>query len=134
MTRVLLLIAALLTVGCTAGGKQYTSCKIESNPSSAEVWVGSEKKEQESTQRDSTPCDLLFSAPGEYEVHLKKAGYETVMRRVTVIEEETTEGTILKALPPSMTVTLDPVEGSGGAGKTDGKDGKTGKGDKPYYE
>ena len=77
-TRAGLLVSALaLSAGCT---QQFVEVSIDSNPTSAEVWVGE-------VQRDSTPCTLLFDEAGEFEVHIRKAGYSTIMRRVTVIDE-----------------------------------------------
>lgn len=129
---ILLLAALSLVAGCQTGGTKYTSCKVESNPSSAEVWVATktdDAEKAESTQRDSTPCELLFKKAGEYEVRIKKPGYQTVMRLVTVVEEKGEAGTELKALPPNMTITLDPVEG----GDEEKKNGEKKK-DPKYYD
>lgn len=102
------LFALALLSGCAE--TRLVICHVESTPTSAEVWIASDKEGQ-LEQRDSTPCDLLFNKPGEYEVHLKKPGYMSVMRRVTILEAPDAEGNkALKALPESMTVTLDPVE------------------------
>lgn len=103
------LFALALLSGCAE--TRLVTCHVETTPTSAEVWI-SGGKEGKLEQRDSTPCDLLFKEPGEYEVHLKKPGYMSVMRRVTVLEGPDAKGNEgLKALPESMTVTLDPVEG-----------------------
>ena len=121
---VLALLSLALCAGCnsTPKGFEHVTCHVESNPVSAEVWVGGK-------QRDSTPCELLFNQPGEYEVHVKKAGYDPLMRRITVLVEKATEegkDDTLKIMPKEMTVTLEPLEAGGGG---NGQDGDT-----PYWD
>ncbi|RMG11085.1 MAG: PEGA domain-containing protein [Planctomycetota bacterium] len=115
--------ALLLAPGCVSGEARFAQVEVESNPPSAEVWVGEE-------QRDSSPCTLLFSQPGEFQVYLKKPGYMTVMKRVTVVEREKEDrGEVLEALPDRMVVTLDPVDAAPVGGHSD-----TGASETPYYD
>lgn len=126
-------LVALLGAGCSATPTDFAGCHIDSNPPSAEVWISGE-------QRDSTPCDLLFDKPGEFKLELKKPGYTSVLKRVTIVEEklEGGEATRLVALPDTMTVTLDLLgaESTPPSGAPESPGGGTSKsgGTKPYYE
>jgi hypothetical protein len=105
----LVTLLAVLCAGC--GADQFARVRVETNPPTAEVWIGKMKT-------DTSPCQLLFDSPGDFEVFVKKAGYETVLKRVKVVENETETDTLLEALPAEMIVTLDPVEEDAG-GETD---------------
>ena len=102
--------ALALLSGCVES--RYVVVRAESSPTSAEVWLKTGDAGFE--QRDSTPCDILFREPGEYEVQLRKPGYLFLMRRVTILEDESEGKAALKAIPEKLTVTLDPVEDSNG--------------------
>lgn len=104
MRRALPWLLVLALGGCTT---EYVRCTIESTPTSAEVWLGG-------VQRDSTPCGLLFDEVGTYDVFIKKPGYVTLKRLVTVFEDKDVRGdTFLRINPDHMTVTLDPLEPGG---------------------
>ena len=123
--RLLLCMASLLllTPGCaSSSGAEFAEVKVESNPPSAEVWIGDEL-----SAHDTTPCTVLFDQEGDYEIYIKKAGYLTLKKRVRVVERSGEEGDHLEALPAEMIVTLDPIEGDddGGGGGTQ---------ETPYYE
>src|SRR5688500_16718308 len=112
------LLLLVLSSGCA---KEFVRVTVESNPPSAEVWLGEE-------QRDSTPCTLLFDSPGTYDLFVKKAGYLPVKRLVTVFESKDGAGNpYLQVNPERMTVTLDPVApggtGTPGGPSTDGSGG-----------
>lgn len=112
--RLLLCMASLLllTPGCSSsGGAEFAEVKVESNPPSAEVWIGDEL-----SPHDTTPCTVLFDKEGDFEIYLKKAGYLTLKKRVRVVEVSDEAGDHLEALPAEMIVTLDPVEDDGGGG------------------
>lgn len=116
------LAALALLSGCAE--QRYVIVRAESTPTSAEVWLKTGDGAFE--QRDSTPCDVLFRDPGEYEVQIRKPGYLFLMRRVTILEEPGKGGEPrLKAIPQKLTVSLDPVEDKGG--------GKPAANPDPYY-
>lgn len=96
----LVLLAGLLT-GC--GAERFAKVHVETNPPTAEVWVGMKLT-------DSSPCELIFDTEGEFEVYVKKAGYETVLKRVKVLEKEHGDDVVIEAHPTGMMVTLDPLE------------------------
>jgi hypothetical protein len=98
-----MLLAGLLT-GC--GADHFAKVLVETNPPTAEVWIGNKLT-------DSSPCELLFDSDGDYEVYVKKAGYETVLKRVKVIEKEIGDRTVIEAHPERMMVTLDALEDAG---------------------
>jgi hypothetical protein len=97
----LVALFALLCGGC--GADQFARVRVETNPPTAEVWIGQQKT-------DTSPCELLFDSAGDYQVYVKKSGFETVLKRVKVLEKEGETETTLEALPAEMIVTLDPVE------------------------
>ncbi|MCO5170814.1 MAG: PEGA domain-containing protein [Planctomycetes bacterium] len=121
MRGALLFALVLVLGGCTT---EYVRCTIESTPTSAEVWLGG-------VQRDSTPCGLLFDEVGTYDVFIKKPGYVTLKRLVTVFEDKDVRGdTFLRINPDHMTVTLDPLEPTGAPAEPAPGTTTT----KPYYQ
>jgi hypothetical protein len=118
-----LLVGVALCGGCA---KEFVPVNIESNPTSAEVWLGG-------VQKDSTPCTLLFEDEGTFELYVKKPGYLTVKRLVTVFEATDVKGEpYLRVNPERMTVTLDPAEPAAPA-PSDGGPATPGT-TKPYYQ
>lgn len=82
MLRYLMLIAALwaaspLALPAEARPKRAPSLQVVSRPAGAEVLI-------DGAPAGATPLKMEAPAPGQYQVELRKAGYETVVRTVTV--------------------------------------------------
>lgn len=117
----------LLTSGCAT---EFVRVSIESNPTSAEVWMGG-------VHKDSTPCTLLFEDEGTFELLVKKPGYLSVKKLVTVFEQkDLKDEPYLVVNPDRMTVTLDPAEpgAAPGSPSTDGAAPSAPGTTKPYYQ
>jgi PEGA domain len=129
----IVLIAPLLglLVACSGCSSEFVTIQVESNPTSAEVWMNDQHV-------DTTPCPIHFEGEGDFELRLRKPGYGEVLKRVRVYEEQDEAGTpTLRADPTAMTVTLDPVspDAGAGAGQGTGGSGSGGSGSSTgYYE